>query len=112
MEICSDSLNQFDIFPAVKTFLLQISKLVFSLLGYDIGSKFSHLKFFKIQNFATECVRDLERTYNIVINIIRTRFSYESRFSSYVLALLKNSYKKRALIRLMKLTTGFPQNSR
>jgi len=31
---------------------------------------------------------------------------YECRFSSYVLALLKNLYEKRALITLMKLTTG------
>ena len=40
------------------------------------------------------------------INIIRTNFLYECRFSSYVLALLKNSYEKRACITLMKLTAG------
>ncbi len=39
------------------------------------------------------------------INIMGTNFSYERRFSSYVLTLLKNSYKNRARIRLMKLTT-------
>jgi len=39
------------------------------------------------------------------INIIRTNFSYERCFSSYVLALLKNSYEKRARIRLKKFTT-------
>ncbi len=46
------------------------------------------------------------------INIIHTRFSYERHFSSYILALLKNSYEKRTRIRLMKLATGFPRNSR
>ncbi len=40
------------------------------------------------------------------INIIRTNFLYEYRFSSYVLALLKNSYENRACIMLMKLTIG------
>jgi len=40
------------------------------------------------------------------INIIRTNFSYERRFSSYVLALLKISYEKRMRATLMKLTTG------
>ncbi len=40
------------------------------------------------------------------INIILTNISYERRFPSYVLALLKNLYKKRASITLMKLTTG------
>jgi len=39
------------------------------------------------------------------INIIRTNFSYERHFSSYVLALLKILYKKHARITLMKLTT-------
>jgi len=39
------------------------------------------------------------------INIIRTNFLYERRFSSYVLALLKNLYEKCARIMLMKLTT-------
>jgi hypothetical protein len=34
-------------------------------------------------------------------------FLYEPRFSSYVLALLKNSYKKGARITLMKLTTCY-----
>jgi len=40
------------------------------------------------------------------INIVRTNISYEHHFSSYVLALLKNLYKKCARITLMKLTTG------
>ncbi len=40
------------------------------------------------------------------INILRTNFSYERHFSSYVLALLKNLYKKCARIMLMKLTTA------
>jgi len=40
------------------------------------------------------------------INIIRTNVLYERHFSSYILALLKNSYEKRARITLMKLTTG------
>ncbi len=39
------------------------------------------------------------------INIKRTNISYECRFSSYFLALLKNSYKKRVRMTLMKLTT-------
>ncbi len=38
---------------------------------------------------------------------MRTNISYERRFTSYVLALLKNSYEKRARITLMKLTIGF-----
>ncbi len=38
------------------------------------------------------------------INSICTNFSYESHFSSYVLALLKNSYEKCVCILLMKLT--------
>jgi len=42
----------------------------------------------------------------IFINILHTEISYERRFSSYVLALLKNLYEKRARITLMKLTTG------
>jgi len=37
---------------------------------------------------------------------LHTNFSYERRFSSYVFALLKNLYKKRVRIKLMKLTTG------
>jgi len=40
------------------------------------------------------------------INIIRTNISYGRHFSSYILALLKNSYEKRARITLMKLTKG------
>jgi hypothetical protein len=40
------------------------------------------------------------------INIIGTNFSYKRHFSSYVLALLKNLYEKRARITLMKLTIG------
>ncbi len=40
------------------------------------------------------------------INIIRTNFSYDNHFSSYVLVLLKNLYEKHASIMLMKLTTG------
>jgi len=40
------------------------------------------------------------------INIIRTNISYEHHFSSYILALLKNLYEKRARITLMKLTIG------
>ncbi len=44
------------------------------------------------------------------INIFRSHFSYETSFqqlfSSYVLALAKNSYKKCARKTLMKLTTG------
>ncbi len=35
-----------------------------------------------------------------------TNFAYERRFSSYVLALSKNSYKKFAHLTLMKLTAG------
>ncbi len=43
------------------------------------------------------------------INIIRTNFLYERRFSSYFLAFSKNLYEKRACMTLMKLTTGsFP----
>ncbi len=38
------------------------------------------------------------------INIIRTNFSYKRRFSSYFLALSKNSYEKCSRITLMKLT--------
>jgi hypothetical protein len=38
------------------------------------------------------------------INVKRTNISYEHRFSSYVLALSENSYKKRAHKTLMKLT--------
>ncbi len=40
------------------------------------------------------------------INVKRTNFTYESLFSSYVLALNELSYKKRACKMLMKLTTG------
>jgi len=40
------------------------------------------------------------------INILRTNFSYERRFSSYVLALSKNSYEKFVPKTLMKLTAG------
>jgi len=40
------------------------------------------------------------------INVKRTNFSYERHFSSYVLALSKNSYKKFARFTLMKLTVG------
>ncbi len=41
------------------------------------------------------------------INVKRTNFSYERRFSSYVLALSKNSYEKRARKTLMKLTLAW-----
>ncbi len=44
------------------------------------------------------------------INVKRANFSYEHRFSSYVLALSKNLYKKFARLTLMKLTEG--RNSR
>ncbi len=37
------------------------------------------------------------------INVLRTNFSYEHRFSCYVLALLKNSYEKCGHKALMKL---------
>ncbi len=37
---------------------------------------------------------------------LRTNFSYKRHFSSYVLALLENSYEKCARIMLMKFTTG------
>ncbi len=40
------------------------------------------------------------------INFKRTNFSYERRFSSYVLALSKNLYEKFARLTLMKLTAG------
>jgi len=40
------------------------------------------------------------------INIIHMNFLYAHHFSSYVLALLKNSYEKCTHIMLMKLTTG------
>jgi len=40
------------------------------------------------------------------INVFRTNFSYERHFSSYVLALSKNLYKKRAQIKLMELNKG------
>jgi hypothetical protein len=40
------------------------------------------------------------------INVTRKNILYERRFSSYVLALLKNLYEKRAHIMLMKLTIG------
>jgi len=40
------------------------------------------------------------------INVLRTNFSYERRFSSYVLALSKNLYKKFARLTLIKLTPG------
>jgi len=45
------------------------------------------------------------------INIICMNFLYERRFSSYVLALLKNLYIKFARITLMKLTTGVNKNN-
>ncbi len=43
------------------------------------------------------------------INILGMNFSHQrhfGRFSSYILALAKNSYEKRVRIMLMKLTTG------
>ncbi len=40
------------------------------------------------------------------INNLRTNFSYERRFSSYFLALPKNSYQKCERITFMKLTVG------
>ena len=39
------------------------------------------------------------------INILRTNFSYERHFSSYILALSKNLYEKFARFTLMKLTS-------
>jgi len=44
------------------------------------------------------------------INVKHTNFSYELRFSSYVLALSKNLYEKFARKMLVKLTTGFPSS--
>jgi len=40
------------------------------------------------------------------INVLRTHFSYEHLFSSYVLALNELSYEKFASLMLMKLTAG------
>jgi len=40
------------------------------------------------------------------INVKRARFSYERRFSTYFLALLKNLYEKGVHKMLMKLTPG------
>ena len=40
------------------------------------------------------------------INVKRTNISYKRRSSSYVLALSKNLYEKRARKTLMKLTSG------
>jgi len=40
------------------------------------------------------------------INVKRANFTYESLFSSYVLALNKHLYEKRTSKTLMKLTTG------
>jgi hypothetical protein len=40
------------------------------------------------------------------VNVLRVPFSYESLFSSYVLALNELSYKKRTRKMLMKLTPG------
>ncbi len=42
------------------------------------------------------------------INILRTNFLHERRFSSYILALSKNLYKKFARLTLMKLTAAHP----
>ncbi len=42
----------------------------------------------------------------IFINILHTEISYERRFSSYVFALLKNLYEKRARKTLLKLSPG------
>jgi len=44
------------------------------------------------------------------INVLRTNFLYEHCFSSYVLALSKNLYKKFARLTLMKLTAGYNRN--
>ncbi len=41
------------------------------------------------------------------INVLRTNFSYEHQFSSYVLALSKNLYEKFVRKTLMKLTEVF-----
>ncbi len=41
------------------------------------------------------------------INVLRTNFLYERRFSSYVLALSKNLYEKFVRKTLMKLTEVF-----
>ncbi len=40
------------------------------------------------------------------INVLRTNFSYKRHFSSYILALSKNAYKKFVDKMLMKLTSG------
>ncbi len=40
------------------------------------------------------------------INVLRAHFLYERLLSNYVLALVKNSYKKCACLTLMKLTLG------
>ncbi len=41
------------------------------------------------------------------INVKRTNFSYECRFSSYILALAKKSFEKLAHLTLVKLTPAF-----
>ncbi len=46
------------------------------------------------------------------INVLRTNFSYGRRFSTYFLALLKNSYEKCARKTLMKLTQGSNDEAR
>ncbi len=40
------------------------------------------------------------------INVLRTNFSYERRFSSYILDLSKNLYEKFSSLTLMKLMVG------
>jgi len=52
----------------------------------------------------------LLRTGVNFINVLRTNFLYERRFSSYILALSKNSYDKFARLKLMKLTAGIVNN--
>jgi hypothetical protein len=58
--------------------------------------------------FGTLIFEKIERYFSGVnfINVLRTIFLYECHFSSYVLALSKNLYKKRVQITLMKLTPG------
>jgi len=45
------------------------------------------------------------------INVKRANFTYECRFSSYILALSKNSYEKFARLTLMKLTAAVGASS-
>ncbi len=63
-----------------------------SLTGLNIFFEWSQIFYFRFVTF---------------INVKRTNFSYERRFSSYVLALSKNLYKTFARLTLMKLTALF-----